>query len=186
MSNVYIAMKEKLYFRLKQIKREEYNWLEDNVICDCKTLLDQNIRLDSLDVSNIQQEHTIIDNTFITEHEVIDEILRPFIESNHIPDAKYRFTARVDMITENTIWELKCTSQISIEHLLQVVIYAWLWYSINPNSKKIFKILNIKTGEIFELQTTSGELTYIITTLLEGKYGTQKTLSDIDFQNCFT
>lgn len=186
MSNVYIAMKEKLYFRLKQIKREEYNWLGDDVICDCKTLLDQNILFDSLNVNNIQQEHTIIDNTFITEHEVIDEILRPFIESNHIPDAKYRFTARVDMITENTIWELKCTSQISIEHLLQVVIYAWLWYSIHPDSNKFFKILNIKTGEIFELQTTHEELTYIITTLIEGKYGTQKTLSDIDFQNCFT
>ena len=55
---------------------------------------------------------------------MIDEILRPFIERNDIPEAKYRFTARVDMITQNTIWELKCTSQISIEHLLQVVIYA--------------------------------------------------------------
>ena len=27
MSNVYIAMKEKLYFRLKQINKEEYDWL---------------------------------------------------------------------------------------------------------------------------------------------------------------
>jgi AAA domain len=186
MSNVYISMKEKLYFRLKQIKRQEYNWLEDSVIGNCKKLLNENILFENLDVADIQQEHTIIDNTSLVEHEMIDEILRPFIERNDIPEAKYRFTARVDMITQNAIWELKCTSQISIEHLLQVVIYAWLWYSIHPNSNKEFKILNIKTGEVFKLQSSTEQLTRIITTLLEGKYGKQNVLSDTDFQNCFT
>jgi hypothetical protein len=186
MSNVYIAMKEKLYFRLKQIKKEEYNWLSDDVVSDCKRLLDKNILFENLDTNNIQQEHTIIDSTLLTEHEMIDVILRPFIERADIPEAKYRFTARVDMITENTIWELKCTSQITIEHLLQVVIYAWIWYCIHPDSTKVFKILNIKTGEIFQLQSSMEQLSNIIARLLEGKYGKQKILSDDDFQNCFS
>ena len=45
---------------------------------------------------------------------------QPYMKKE-IPEGKYRFTARVDMITNDTIWELKCTSQISVEHLLQVV-----------------------------------------------------------------
>ena len=84
----------------------------------------------------------------ITEHELIDEALQFYMKKD-IPEAKYRFTASVEMITDGTIWELKCTSQILLEHLLQVVIYAWLWYTIHPASNKKFKILNIKTGELF-------------------------------------
>ena len=46
MSNVYIAMKEKLYFRLKQIKREEHNWLSNETIDRCKKLLDEKVLSD--------------------------------------------------------------------------------------------------------------------------------------------
>ena len=89
------------------------------------------------------------------------------------------------MITENTVWELKCTSQVSIEHLLQVVIYAWLWFSVNPDSNKLFKILNIKSGEIYQLISSYKQLTHIMVLLIEGKYGKTKILNDADFQNCF-
>jgi hypothetical protein len=184
MSNVYIAMKEKLYFRLNQIKKEEYNWLSNETVDRCKKLLDENILFNNKS-ENISQEQTIIDNSMITENELIDNALQLFMHKD-IPEAKYRFTARVDMITNDTIWELKCTSQISIEHLLQVVIYAWLWYTMHPASTKIFKILNIKTGELFQLKSSIEQLTCIIVLLIKGKYGEPNILSDIEFQNCFS
>ena len=187
MSNVYIAMKEKLYFRLKQIKKEEYNWLSDSTIDDCKTLLNSNIlsNMDGGKISDILQEQTIIESTSITENELIDDALQSYMKKD-IPEARYRFTARVDMITHDTIWELKCTSQISIEHLLQVVIYAWLWYTMYPESDKKFKILNIKTGELFQLESSIEQLTRIVVLLLKGKYGEPNILSDSEFQNCFS
>jgi hypothetical protein len=183
MSNVYIAMKEKLYFRLKQIKREEYNWLSNETIDRCKKLLDENILFNNKN-ENISQEQTIIENSMITENELIDNALQFFMKKD-IPEAKYRFTARVDMITNDTIWELKCTSQISIEHLLQVVIYAWLWFTMYPTSDKKFKILNIKTGELFQLEPSIEQLTRIVVLLIKGKYGEPNILSDNEFQNCF-
>lgn len=185
MSNVYIAMKEKLYFRLNQIKNEEYNWLSDEVIESCKKIMNENILSGIENIDSIKQEQTIIDSTMLTELVMIDEILRPYMGIK-IPEAKYVFTARVDMITENTIWELKCTGQVSIEHLLQVIIYAWLWFSIYPDSDKIFKVLNIKTGEIFQLKSSTKQLTDIIILLIEGKYGKTRILSDDDFQHCFS
>ena len=184
MSNVYIAMKEKLYFRLKQIKKEEYNWLSNETIDRCKKLLDDNI-LSNNKNEEISQEQTIIENGMITENELIDNALQFYMKKD-IPEAKYRFTARVDMITNDTIWELKCTSQISIEHLLQVVIYAWLWYTMYPTSDKKFKILNIKTGELFQLESSIEQLTRIIVLLIKGKYGEPNILSDSEFQNCFS
>ena len=185
MSNVYIAMKEKLYFRLKQIKQEEYNWLSNEVIEKCKKILDKNILFGIKNIGSIAQEQTIIDNTMLTEQVAIDEVLRPYMGKN-IPEAKYTFTARVDMITENVIWELKCTGQVSIEHFLQVVIYAWLWYSIHRDSEKVFKILNVKTGETFQLKASIKQLTEIVILLIEGKYGKPRVLSDSEFQQCFT
>jgi hypothetical protein len=43
MSNVFFAMKEKLYFKLKQINKNEYNWLTQEAIDKCKLLLDRYI-----------------------------------------------------------------------------------------------------------------------------------------------
>ena len=183
MSNVYIAMKEKLYFKLNQIDKKECNWLSSSVVEKCKDLLDTHIMHDG--AKGILQEQTIIDTTMITEHLNLDAILQKHMNID-FPEAKYRFTARVDLITDATIWELKCTSQISVEHLLQVVIYAWLWYGMHPCSDKNFKILNIKTGELLLLNASMEQLTTIVVLLLKGKYSKQKLLTDIEFKRCFS
>jgi len=93
----------------------------------------------------------------------------------------FRFSARTDLITEDTVWEMKCTTLISIEHKLQVVIYAWIWKHIYKEEEKLFKILNIKTGEILVLESTLEELTYIMVLLLKGKYGEQESKPDEEF-----
>lgn len=39
---------------------------------------------------------------------------------------------RIDAVTENEVWELKCTGQIEQEHILQLGLYAWMYQ--HPNT----------------------------------------------------
>jgi len=185
MSNVYFAMKEKLYFKLKQIDINEYNWLTEDVITKCKLLLDRYIipeaKCEDTDSLDIKQEKTIIHCSSEEEHINIDYILSKYVSNGEIPDAKYRFTGRIDLITTKSIWELKCCTELSLEHKIQVVIYAFLWKAQYPSSQKEFKILNIKTGECLLLNTSIDILTQIMVMLINGKYNTAKLLTDDEF-----
>jgi len=176
LSNFYLSCQEKLYFKLKQINRDEYNWISDETLDKCRELLKNTIGKESQQTKPIM-ESTIIHCSDDKAHLKIDEFL-----SQHFPIwEKFRFTARVDLITEFTVWELKCTTKISIDHLLQVVIYAWLWNMTNPDVKKYFKILNIKTGEIQLLNATLEELNFIILAILKGKFAKPIPLTDEEF-----
>jgi hypothetical protein len=100
------------------------------------------------------------------EHSMIDACL-----SRHLNlDYCYRFTARIDLITEMTIWEIKCTSQITIDHKLQLIIYAWLWQLTHPNQPKQYRLFNIKSGELWKLDASLESLTQIVVELLRDKY----------------
>jgi hypothetical protein len=122
-------------------------------------------------------ETTIIHQSQETAHEPIDKKLAEYFELGH----KFRFTARTDIITESTIWEIKCTKEITMDHQLQVVIYAWLYRHLYPETNKHFKIYNIKTNEIQELDATDEELDYIVVSLLQGKYEKNHRVSDEEF-----
>jgi len=184
MANMYISINERLYYNLKQIDPDEYTWLTQETLEKCKNRLDTIIGPDCIDQTGIPQqpifEKTIIHYTMEEEHILIDKAILEIYGQ----DAKFRFSGRVDLISEKTVWELKCTSQISIDNLLQVVIYAWIWriiYNDRPEFDKQFKILNIKTGEIKRLDASLEQLNQIMGKLLKGKYAKQEKLSDDDF-----
>lgn len=173
LANISVAVQETLYFKLKQIDRDEYNWLTDSILEECKARLDTIICDDK---SNIQIERTIINSSDDKAHQQIDVLL-----ATHFGlDTQFRFTGRVDLITDSTVWELKCTSKLSMDHLLQVVIYAWLWQMQGLSSKN-FKIFNIRTRELLSLNATLEDLNTIIIALLKGKFQKQETKSDEDF-----
>ena len=83
--------------------------------------------------------------------------------------------------SDENIWEIKCTSKITQEHQLQVVIYAWLWKILYPEQERTFYILNIRTGEKQTLQSSNEDLTRIVVTLLRNKYEDVEVLSDEQF-----
>jgi hypothetical protein len=113
-------------------------------------------------------------------HSNIDEYLRDKIDENLV----FRFTARVDTITENSVWEIKCTSNTTIDHMMQVVIYRWLW-QMTTDEEKQFKLFNIKTGEIYLLEATDEEIDSIMLALLKGKYEKTERITDEQFlKNC--
>lgn len=46
----------------------------------------------------------------------------------------FGLSGEIDLITKsNEIWEIKCTSDISLKHILQVVIYNIMYHNINEN-----------------------------------------------------
>jgi hypothetical protein len=177
LANISVAVQETLYFKLKQIYRDEYNWLSEDILNECKLRLDNFIGNECSQQPII--EETIIHSSDDDSHKNIDNFLMNFFE----PNVCFRFTARVDLITDSTVWELKCTSKISFEHLLQVIIYAWLWNMKFLNNKKQFKIFNIRTKELLSLDASQDDLNTIILALLKGKFSKQETKLDEEFIN---
>jgi len=182
-ANVSVAVQETLYFKLKQIKRHEYNWLTQSMVTNCIERLDD-VLADECKNTIPQIEETIIHQSDEKAHLKIDEFLLPHFGR----EVKFRFTARTDLITESSIWEMKCTSKISIDHMLQVVIYAWLWRMRNLSSsdnaltdEKKVKIFNIKTNELLHLDASMDDLNSIMLVLLKGKFLKPQIKVDADF-----
>ena len=175
LANIYVACQEKLYFKLKQIERNEYDWLKPEILSKCKSRL-MNILEEECQMEKPMVEETIINVLDEDAHVYIDQIL-----DRHFPNKKFRFTARIDLMTVNTVWELKCTTSISQDHLLQVVIYCWLWRRTHPGCEREFKLFNIKSGEILRLDTTMDILDKIMLGLLNGKYEEHIPPNDEDF-----
>jgi hypothetical protein len=179
LANVFTAVQEKLYSKLKQIDKVEYDWLDPKIIEQCTKRLDTNIG--TLTNSNPEIEKLLIHHSQDNEHLLIDKVLYPFFSY----ETRFRFSARVDILTDDTLWELKCTSKITFDHLLQLVIYAWIMTILQPNKQINYKIFNIRTGEKYLLNATLDELTFIVVSLLNGKYNKQVQLDDDDFvQKC--
>jgi hypothetical protein len=226
MSNVYIAFQEKLYFKLKQIDEDEYNWLTDEMMEQCNQRIDKIVcgtrkiqpphpqlqhkyvkedakeqlenAIEELERSTFitspstltptptLENNFVFENTFIhysqdDKHAVIDQLLRPHLNKAEL----YRFTARLDLITSRDVWELKFVSELTIEHYLQFVIYAWLWKCVNHGdpvqSVKEFKIFNIRKEEVFTLTASLQELTEIIVLIIKGKYDSFTPQTDEEF-----
>jgi len=180
LANLYVAVQEKLYFKMTQISRDEYDWLSEEVVESCIQRLEKVIACEPV----LAHEHVLVHTKMEEEHAHIDTILYPFFGEKE----RYRFSARLDMITETTVWEIKCTQQLTFDHRLQVLIYAWLWRLVpvtGHGSEKKIKIFNIKSGEILELRATTDELTCVIVELLRGKYTKPVALSDTEFMHQF-
>jgi hypothetical protein len=177
LSNLYVACKERILSKWNQIGEEDYNWLTKDIVNEFMERLDSVIGIECVDTPPLV-EHLIIDREMEAETTTINNILR-----FHLPNIprNFRFSARADLITCRTLWELKCTNTLTIEHKLQTILYAWLWYIVNTpdinklrnakcvNSREV-RLFNIKTGEILRLNATFDELTVIVVELLRGKY----------------
>jgi len=173
MSNILVSIQEKLYFKLKQIRKDQYNWLSHSIITQCLNRLEHFI--DTSDKDSMKFEHHFINYNNEDLHKKIDAHLKP-----HFPTKEFRFSAILDVVNSHTIYELKCTNAITIEHKIQLIFYAFLWQVCELPDKE-FILINIKTGEKFELKASLEQLTFIIVQLLQGKYEEHVKKNDQDF-----
>lgn len=181
LSNVFIAVKEKLYYKLKQISEDDYNWLTQSTINWCLERLNNVIGKECEGTRPGEStliEYPIVQFSMLEENRAINHVLRHHFQCENV---SFRFSARTDLITVKTIWEIKCTSTVSLEHKLQTIIYAWIWKILHPDDERQTKILNIKTGEIWRLDASLEELTEIMVELLKGKYNETEINTDDEF-----
>ena len=99
----------------------------------------------------------------------------------------------VDIITDECAWEGKCVDNLQLEHMLQLVIYFWLYNKCGSNidvPERKFKLINIRTGEIRELDTSSASTFHIqniMDCLFSQKYKhEEKTTDPVFIQECLT
>jgi len=176
LANISTAIDTKLYSKMKQIEMDEYHWLDPVKLQTCFERLDTIVGKECRS-GKWFPEKTIIHESCDEDHFEIDHCLTPFFPSN---EYKFRFTARIDLETEQSIWELKFTSNITIEHKMQTVVYAWL-YQMLYKHKKTVRLFNIKTGELWKIEAEMEDLTKIVVALLRGKVNKtgKKTEADI-------
>ena len=171
-ANVYKAVDENLYSKLKQIQYEDCNWLHEEDVIKCKERLDKFMGKEC-EENDPQVEYNIIHQSQEDEHNMIDNILEP-----HLPDnIRFRFTARVDLMTNENVIELKCTTELSLDHMIQLVVYAWLW-KCTHSEDRIFKLYNIKSGELYVLKDAMDIYNKIIILLIQSKYTKTTHLND--------
>jgi hypothetical protein len=120
-------------------------------------------------------EHIIISYDDEYSNELLNSCL-----SSHLKDS-FAFSARVDLLTKHTLWELKCTTEITAEHMIQTVIYAWIMRTLDKKFSKNVKIFNIKSGQVLRLEATYEQLTQIVVAILKGKYERTPPSSETDF-----
>jgi hypothetical protein len=174
LANVNNSIQERLYFKVKQIERDEYTWLSTEVVNQCMERLNLVI---GGEPGNKTSEFMLIHHSMEDAHAKIDQLLAPYFPESY----RFRFSAILDLVTETSVWELKCTENINIDHKLQLIIYAWLWKMMDKPDKE-FKLFNVTTGELYTLNSgLDEELNTIVIALLRGKYDEQTVKTDAEF-----
>ena len=168
--NIYLSMQNKLLAKLAQIKK--YDWL---------------------DLKEVKRSHKFMDRAGINSQTKFEVVLTNPITSSytdwvdivHNTCGLIRIKGRLDAISLSTVWEFKCVDCLTIEHKLQLVIYYWLWNKCEMANKygtKKFCLLNIKSGQILQLDLTKlYQIEQIVDILISDKYSNKKILSDDEF-----
>lgn len=167
LANIYLSQRDDLRHKLRQITH--YDWLT-------KEMVDRSI--------NEFKKHVSNNVTF-----------EQYVEYMHNTKkfGDIHIIGRYDIVDyeKEIIWEIKCTTNIQLEHKIQLIIYFWLWKKIKPSLKKTFCILNIATGELIKLKEISPDndqwVDSIIELLIENKFKKKKELSYEKFvQKCIS
>jgi len=165
MGNIYVALNENIYSKLKQI--DDYTWLTQDMINICIENLSNNVK------KNTRYEQIISENS------------KGYYALHHEQYGIINICGRIDAYDDDnkTLWEFKCVSNLTIEHFLQLIIYSYLWNHSTENCDSLYKLLNIRTGEMWELIYDEFIISTLIELLLINKYGHEFCLSDDDFLN---
>jgi hypothetical protein len=92
-------------------------------------------------------------------------------------------TGRMDSLDRDYVWEFKCVRELSLEHFLQVVCYRWLWKLCleEKYGNRKFRLVNIRTGEMYELKEDWELVEKLIDQLIHNQFEKLKFISDEEF-----
>jgi hypothetical protein len=165
LANIYQAIVSGYHFKLAQIC--DYNWLTQELIDECHNSMNK-----------------YLDESVIFEKEIKDSVYKK------LPNGHVSVSGRIDAYDNNAVYEFKCVNELTIEHFLQLVVYAWLWKQPQQEQKSLFEqygsrkflLINIRTDEIHELDPNSTYIDDIVDLLITHKFMKNDTnISDADF-----
>jgi hypothetical protein len=159
LANVYWAIDEGYHGQLAQIKK--YTWLEDEIAQQCIDLLEEHVGL-----RGTKQFEVDVGSTSQTMFGCIE------------------IGGAIDIMSDDAIWEVKCTDTLQLEHLLQIIVYAWLYqkHGGGTETERAFKIINIRTGEVRQLvDDAQFQIQNIVDALFNYKYKEIERSTDEEF-----
>jgi len=155
---MYVSLVEKLYHKMNQITR--HTWLTKAMMDACFVALDKHVPADA-----------------VYEHEV-DHTTTAFPEYGTIT-----VNGRMDVVSDDCVIELKCVDALTLEHKMQLVVYAWMWREAVAATEgtRVFKLVNIRTGETLRLRSNSPFVDEAVRILMDNKYTRLPEVSDAVF-----
>ncbi len=145
---VYVSLKSGYKYKIKQINK--YKWCSEKLATQL---------LNNLSTVIYEKDN----NDYIVEYDLKCEL-------KHKIFGDIRINGRLDLITDNDVFELKCAKELSLQHKLQLTIYCWMWNIINPSIPKEFKLFNYRTCEMFKIIYDKDVINEIIDLLIKNKY----------------
>jgi hypothetical protein len=163
--NMYMSVRQGLQTNLNQID-PNIEWLTEKQINVCKDNLDKYVNIE-----NIEFEKKLGDYEGIYTH-------------IHKEFGKIELKGVIDAVNDDSVYEFKCTQELLAEHKLQLLLYAWMWKHSGMErdyGKKDFKLMNIITGEIYEMDREWWIIDQIVDKILCNKLKDKVDLSDDEF-----
>lgn len=129
LSNIYNAYQTNYLNKLLILNKSKYKWFDKNELKKCMVRLNREIGS-----SNI----------------IFEKNIESSISINNISIGLH---GAIDCIVQNFIYEFKFVKEIIIEHLIQLLIYMFLYYNNHRNIPYIpnFYVYNIKTDEKIQI-----------------------------------
>lgn len=164
--NIYVSLDQKLRSNLKQV--DKYNWLTKPIVNTCCKNLATNIG-----ENPTYERH--IGNCGVEQEK--------FFRYKSTSYGYINVRNIVDCYDDTILWEFKCVTSITIEHILQLIVYAWIWQSCmaEKHGDRDFNILNIRTGEKINVKYETETIDDIMEVLFENKFGTKPKISNAEF-----
>lgn len=163
---LYTSMQHGVLNNLAQIT--DVSWLTNQMVDDCHRLLYLELGA----------------NESITEFEI--PVGYDCLDYNEY--GTITISGRLDVMQQNPrcVYEIKCVESLTLEHYLQLVVYAWMDQSTTTDETSAYKLLNLKTGEVYVLDATKEDvLSDIMLILFKNKFGESKRLTNCEFLELF-
>lgn len=158
-TNDYITGRNKFTYRTKQITN--FLWMEPEELELCTERLSD-----------------VLDNSSPCFYETYTDI----IIKETATEPPRRIVGVTDVINGNTLWELKCTSSLTVEHKLQLLLYAYMRHAAGKTDDKRI-LFNILSGEMLELEFDPENNYEAIRLLMCRKYHKKTELTNEEFMS---
>ena len=165
---IYNAIMNRESFRLAQIKK--YDWISESQLSTCVQNAKQNLNL----TKGSEFEHVINMRHCCDRCLICCTTKRDFGIAMHI-------YGTLDVVTDLAVIENKATTEISLEHFLQLVVYRYLWTVFNPDINKKFILYNQLSGDMHELSATDKQIMEIMDVLIKSKSQEACQIPDKEF-----